>query len=58
MRAEQGKTVYSIDQTAGLIDMLTELNLLDQPVRSSPMPFMDLLLSDSTVLNEVDTASP
>ena len=56
MRVEQGKTVYSIDQTAGLIDMLTELNLLDQPVRSSPMPSMDLLLSDSTVLNEVDAA--
>ena len=56
MRVEQGKTVYSIDQTAGLIDMLTELNLLDQPVRSSPMPSMDLLLSDPTVLNEVDTA--
>ena len=56
MRVENGNIFYSIDQIEGLIDTLTDLGLLDQPVKSSPMPNMDLLMSDLTVLNETEAA--
>jgi hypothetical protein len=55
MKVKGDRVYYSIDQTEGLILMLDELGLSDQPIKSSPMPNMDLLLSDPTLLNDDDT---
>ena len=56
MSVKGDRVYYSIDQAEGLIEMLADLDLTDQPVKSSPMPSMDLLLSDSIPLNADDAA--
>jgi hypothetical protein len=56
MKTEDGRIYYCIDQTDGMIEALNGLGLSDQPIKSSPMPNMNLLLSDMTLLNETDTA--
>ena len=56
MTVSEGEISYSIDQIEGLVEMLDDLGMSDQPVRSSPMPSLDLLLSDTTLLNDNDTA--
>ena len=56
MKVKNKQVYYSVDQIEGLVDMLTTLGLDDEPVRSSPMPSMDTLLSDTSLLNESDTA--
>jgi hypothetical protein len=56
MKVKNGRAYYSIDQIEGLVEMLDSLGLTHESIRSSPMPNMDLLLSDLTELNEADTA--
>ena len=56
MEVKDGVSYYSIDQIEGLILMLDELGLMEQTVKSCPMPSMDLLLSDTTPLNDEDAA--
>jgi hypothetical protein len=55
MRVKDDRVYYSIDQIEGLVGMLDSLGLSDEPIRTSPMPSMDLLLSDPTPLNETET---
>ena len=56
MEVTDSGVFYSIDQIEGIVGMLDELDLLQQPVRSSPMPSVDLLMSDTTLLDSGDTA--
>ena len=56
MAVVDGFDFYSIDQIEGLVGMIEDLGLSSEPVKSSPMPNLDLLLSDSTPLNESDAA--
>ena len=53
---EDGHSYYSIDQIESIVEMLDQLDLIDQPVRSSPIPSDDLLLSDSTPLSAEESA--
>jgi len=56
MGIERGEVSYSIDQIEGLVEMIDDLGLSDQPVHTSPMPSLDLLLSDSNPLDADNTA--
>lgn len=56
MTVEGDEVSYSIDQIEGLVEMLDDLNLSDQPVHTSPMPSLDLLFSDTSPLNADDSA--
>jgi hypothetical protein len=56
MTVEDGQSYYSIDQIEGVVEMLEELNLMGEPLRSSPMPSLDLLMSDTTLLGDEDAA--
>ena len=56
MMVEDGRSYYSIDQIEGMVEMLEELNLMNEPLRSSPMPSVDLLMSDTTLLGDEDVA--
>jgi hypothetical protein len=56
MKVKNNKVYYSIDQIEGLIGMLDSLDLSDEPVKSSPMPSMDMLLSDLTPLDTDEAA--
>ena len=51
-----GVKEYSIDQTEGMQKLLDEFGMSEGSVNSSPMPNSDLLLSDSTVLDESESA--
>jgi hypothetical protein len=51
-----GVTEYSIDQTDGMQKLLNEFGMAEGTVNSSPMPNTDLLHSDSTVLDESESA--
>ena len=51
-----GVTEYNIDQTDGMQKLLNEFGMAEGTVNSSPMPNTDLLHSDSTVLDESESA--
>ena len=56
MNVSEGRVYYSIDQIEGIVGMLDELGLSEEQVKSCPMPSTDLLLSDTTPLDEEGAA--